>query len=73
MGLEGAGILLPQKQRAEVITELGGSLQVINQDVDFVNGFIVVKDNVEYNFVLDTILDNEKETFDQILAESLLD
>lgn len=68
---KGSEIILPEKQKQQVIKALNGEFKVSDETRDFESGFIVKKENVEYNYVLDTILDLEKEKVDKILADIL--
>ena len=67
----GLEIILPEKQKEQVIKALNGKFKVSDETREFESGFIVKKDNIEYNYVLDTILDLEKEKVDKILADIL--
>lgn len=71
LDIEGAEIILPEKQREKIIKVLDGKFKICDEVGDFSGGFIVKKDNIEYNYVFNTILDLEKEKFDNIIVKVL--
>lgn len=73
LDIQGAEIILPEKQKEKITKALDGKFKISNEIGDFSGGFILKKDNVEYNYVFDTILDLEKEKFDNIIVKVLFD
>lgn len=71
INVKGAKIILPLKQREEIAKALNSVFEISDEKADFSGGFILKKGNVEYNYVLDTILEMEKDLFDDVLVKEL--